>query len=87
MNDEQRRVRFFQPQPEGLGLFSHPAALSVTDIEQLNYVSSALLDVKIASSNNKYERATGPNQHPRMLTLFHVYARFPRAIHVYQLQH
>jgi hypothetical protein len=60
MNDEQRRVSFFQPQPEGLGLFPHPAALLVTYIEQLYYVSSALLDGKIAASNDKYERSAGP---------------------------
>jgi len=59
MNDEQRRVRFFQSQPEGLGLFSLPAALSITDIEQLYYVSSALLEGKIAPTmiNMKVQQA------------------------------
>jgi len=35
MNDEQRAVVLFHAQPEGLGLFSHPAALSLAHVEGL----------------------------------------------------
>jgi hypothetical protein len=33
MNDEQRRVAIFQGQPEGLGLFFRPAALSFAYVD------------------------------------------------------
>jgi len=42
MKDEQRRVAFFQAQPEGLGRFFRPTALSVAGVEQLHRASSAL---------------------------------------------
>jgi len=33
MSDEQRRVRDFQTQPEGLGLFLHSTSLSVINVD------------------------------------------------------
>lgn len=53
MSDEQRRVRDFQPQPEGLGLFLLPTALSAINVERLHRMTSALLGIKIASSRRK----------------------------------
>jgi len=49
-------VAFFQPQPEGLGLFLRPAALSIAYVEYLNCVLSALLDTKIATSSGGDQR-------------------------------
>ncbi|MEW8689937.1 MAG: hypothetical protein AB2535_02510 [Candidatus Thiodiazotropha endolucinida] len=55
MSDEQRRVAHFQAypkgtsfgaQPEGLGLFFHPAALSFAHLARLNLAHSALLGKK-----------------------------------------
>ncbi|MEW8026561.1 MAG: hypothetical protein AB2792_20710 [Candidatus Thiodiazotropha sp.] len=55
MNDEQRRVARFQAhskgtsfwaQPEGLGLFFHPTALSFAHLARLNLAHSALLGKK-----------------------------------------
>jgi hypothetical protein len=43
---EQRGVGLFRAQPEGLGLFFRPAALSLVDAEQLYLARSALLDDK-----------------------------------------
>ncbi len=48
--------RFFQPQPEGLGLFLRPATLSIAYVECLHCVLSALLDTKIAASIDGYEK-------------------------------
>jgi hypothetical protein len=53
MNDEQRRVALFQAQPEGLGLFFRPAALS--------FAHSALLDEKTAPAEPIGLVLTGPN--------------------------
>lgn len=60
MNDEQRRVALFQAQPEGLGLFFRPTALSVAYVESLHHALSALLDEKIASSRGENEMSTDP---------------------------
>jgi hypothetical protein len=46
MSDEQRAVALFQAQPQGLGLFSRPAALSLAHVERLHLARSALLDEK-----------------------------------------
>jgi hypothetical protein len=54
MKDEQRRVALFQAQPEGLGLFLPPAALSFAHVEELHIAHSALLDVKTVTA--------GPNE-------------------------
>jgi len=56
MNDEQRRVVPFQPQPTGLGLFFRPTALEMIYVEQLHRIISALLYEKIVSSSDGYER-------------------------------
>ncbi|MBW9263941.1 MAG: hypothetical protein K1565_00270 [Candidatus Thiodiazotropha sp. (ex. Lucinisca nassula)] len=48
MSDEQRRVAHFQAQPEGLGLFFHPAALSIAYAALLRHNPSALLDINEA---------------------------------------
>jgi hypothetical protein len=40
MNDEQRAVALFQAQPEGLGLFFRPAALSFAHV--VHYTSLIL---------------------------------------------
>jgi len=50
MNDEQRSMALFQPQPEGPSLFFCPAALSLVCVAQLHYTCSALLDKKIGSA-------------------------------------
>ncbi|MDO8825736.1 hypothetical protein [Methylophaga sp.] len=50
----------FQPHPEGLGLFFRPTALEMIYVEQQHYIISALLNEKIASSSDVYERKTGP---------------------------
>ncbi|MGM0563336.1 MAG: hypothetical protein ACQES2_03305 [Pseudomonadota bacterium] len=48
MNDEQRRVALFQPQPQGLVLFFRPAALTSAYVVSLHGTSVALLDEKTA---------------------------------------
>ncbi|MCU7845029.1 MAG: hypothetical protein KZQ93_14465 [Candidatus Thiodiazotropha sp. (ex Monitilora ramsayi)] len=57
MSDEQHRVALFQAhpkgtsfgaQPEGLGLFFYPAALSFAHLARLNLAHSALLGKKTA---------------------------------------
>ncbi|MEW7997902.1 MAG: hypothetical protein AB2540_12840 [Candidatus Thiodiazotropha endolucinida] len=52
MNDEQRGVALFQGQPEGLGLFFRPAALSFAHVEKLHIAHSALLDEKIVPAGS-----------------------------------
>ncbi|MCG7875477.1 MAG: hypothetical protein JAY75_08655 [Candidatus Thiodiazotropha taylori] len=61
MNDEQRGVALFQvhpkgtsfgAQPEGLGLFFRPAALSFAHVEKLHIAHSALLDEKIVPAGS-----------------------------------
>jgi protein-S-isoprenylcysteine O-methyltransferase Ste14 len=64
MNDEQRRVAPFQGQPDGLGLFSRPAALSFAHIEQLHFAHSALLDRKTAPAEPIGLVLTGPSTMP-----------------------
>jgi len=49
-------VALFQSQPEGLGLFLRPPALSITYVVWLHGVLSALSDTKIAASSGGYER-------------------------------
>ncbi|MES9832911.1 MAG: hypothetical protein ABW139_11795 [Candidatus Thiodiazotropha sp. DIVDIV] len=46
MSDEQRRVALFLAQPEGLGLFLRPAALSFAHVAELHHAHSALLETK-----------------------------------------
>jgi len=46
MNDEQRGMVLFQVQPEGPVLIFHPAALSLSYVEQPHGVRDALLDGK-----------------------------------------
>ncbi|MES9925190.1 MAG: hypothetical protein ABW152_13945 [Candidatus Thiodiazotropha endolucinida] len=72
MSDEQRRVAHFQAQPEGLGLFFHPAALSFAHLARLNLAHSALLGKKTAPAESIGLVLTGPN----VQTLPSVYASF-----------
>ncbi len=51
MNDEQRSMAFFQGQPEGPGLFFHPAALLFAHVNQLHSAHSALLGKKTVSGS------------------------------------
>ncbi|HAO23704.1 MAG: hypothetical protein CMH21_12325 [Methylophaga sp.] len=60
MSDEQRRPALFQSQPEGLGLFLRPPALSITYVGRLHGVISALSDTKIVASSGGDERSTSP---------------------------
>jgi hypothetical protein len=60
ISDEQQRVAFFQAQPEGLGLFFRPAALSFAHIVQLYIAHSALLDKKIGPAESIQLVLTGP---------------------------
>ncbi|MET0005957.1 MAG: hypothetical protein ABW087_20320 [Candidatus Thiodiazotropha sp.] len=60
MSDEQRRVAHFQAQPEGLGLFFHPAALSFAHLARLNLAHSALLGKKTAPAESIGLVLTGP---------------------------
>ncbi|PUB82936.1 MAG: hypothetical protein DBP02_13680 [gamma proteobacterium symbiont of Ctena orbiculata] len=60
MSDEQRRVAHFQAQPEGLGLFFHPAVLSFTHLARLNLAHSALLGKKTAPAESIGLVLTGP---------------------------
>ncbi|WP_369163188.1 hypothetical protein [Candidatus Thiodiazotropha sp. LNASS1] len=62
MSDEQRRVAHFQAQPEGLGLFFHPAALSFAHLARLNLAHSALLGKKTAPAESIGLVLTGPNR-------------------------
>jgi len=62
MNDEQRRVALFQTQPEGLGLFSRPAALSFAHVESLHLAHAALLDEKRGPAEPIALVLTGPSQ-------------------------
>jgi len=52
MSDEQQRVALFQAQPEGLGLFFRPAALSFAHVATLHLAHSALLDKKIVPAES-----------------------------------
>jgi len=70
MNDEQRGVALFQAhpkgtsfgaQPEGLGLFFRPAALSFAHVAWLHHAHSALLDKKTAPAGPIGFVLTGPN--------------------------
>ncbi len=61
MSDEQQRVALFQAQPEGLGLFFRPAALSFVHVESLHVTHSALLDKKIVPAVHTGLVLTGPN--------------------------
>ncbi|PUB89614.1 MAG: hypothetical protein DBP01_09800 [gamma proteobacterium symbiont of Ctena orbiculata] len=61
MSDEQRRVAHFQAQPEELGLFFHPAALSFAHLARLNLAHSALLGKKTAPAESIGLVLTGPN--------------------------
>ncbi|PUB86236.1 MAG: hypothetical protein DBP02_03700 [gamma proteobacterium symbiont of Ctena orbiculata] len=61
MSDEQRRVAHFQAQPEGLGLFFHPAALSFAHLARLNLAHSALLGKKTAPAESIGLVLTGPS--------------------------
>ncbi|MBN4069197.1 hypothetical protein JYT12_00990 [Beggiatoa alba] len=54
MNDEQRSLAFFQVQPEGLNLFSCPAALSLAYVAPLYRTRSALLGKKTGSAGRPY---------------------------------
>tara|TARA_R110000851_G_scaffold92858_1_gene202595 strand:+ start:1000 stop:1149 length:150 start_codon:yes stop_codon:yes gene_type:complete len=49
-------VALFQSQPEGLGLFLRPSALSITYVGWLHGVLSALPETKIVASSGGYER-------------------------------
>ncbi|MCG8023405.1 MAG: hypothetical protein JAZ02_05425 [Candidatus Thiodiazotropha endolucinida] len=62
MSDKQRRVAHFQAQPEGLGLFFHPAALSFTHLARLNLAHSALLGKKTAPAESIGLVLTGPKE-------------------------
>ncbi|PUB87504.1 MAG: hypothetical protein DBP02_01090 [gamma proteobacterium symbiont of Ctena orbiculata] len=62
MSDEQRRVAHFQAQPEGLGLFFHPAALSFAHLARLNLAHSALLGKKTAPAESIGLVLTGPRK-------------------------
>jgi Mn2+/Fe2+ NRAMP family transporter len=53
-------VALFQAQPEGLGLFLRPPALSITYVGRLHCVLSALSDTKIAASSGGYESSISP---------------------------
>ncbi|MCU7807065.1 MAG: hypothetical protein KZQ73_04235, partial [Candidatus Thiodiazotropha sp. (ex Semelilucina semeliformis)] len=57
---EQRRVALFQAQPEGLGLFLHPAALSFAHVAGLHHAHSALLGTKTAPAGRIGLVLTGP---------------------------
>jgi len=46
MNDEQRSMVALKVQPEGLGLFFCPAALSLAYVAPLHHTRSALLGKK-----------------------------------------
>ncbi|PUB79848.1 MAG: hypothetical protein DBP02_21745 [gamma proteobacterium symbiont of Ctena orbiculata] len=61
MSDEQRRVAHFQAQPEGLGLFFHPAALSFAHLARLNLAHSALLGKITAPAESIGLVLTGPS--------------------------
>jgi hypothetical protein len=54
-------VAVYQVQPEGLGLFFRPAALSFTHVVQLHIAHSALPDEKIASAGSIGLVLTGPS--------------------------
>ncbi|MCG7981667.1 MAG: hypothetical protein JAY90_02830 [Candidatus Thiodiazotropha lotti] len=69
MSDEQRRVALFQAQPEGLGLFLRPAALSFAHLEQPNYAHSALPDTKTDPAGRIGLVLTGPNKTERLIDL------------------
>ncbi|PVV09846.1 MAG: hypothetical protein B6D77_09260 [gamma proteobacterium symbiont of Ctena orbiculata] len=60
MNYEQHRVALFQAQPEGLGLFLRPAALSFANVAQLHHAHAALLDTKTAPAGRIGLVLTGP---------------------------
>jgi hypothetical protein len=57
----KRRVALFQAQPEGLGLFFRPAALSFAHVALLHIAHSALLDEKTAPAEPIGLVLTGPN--------------------------
>jgi hypothetical protein len=59
---EQRGVTLFQVQPEGLGLFFRPAALSLAHVEQLHLACSALLDEKTDPAEPFGFVLTGPKE-------------------------
>ena len=61
MNDEQRRVALFQAQPDGLGLFFHPAALSFAHVASLHVALSALPGKKRAPAALIGLVLTGPS--------------------------
>ncbi|MCU7853960.1 MAG: hypothetical protein KZQ80_17310 [Candidatus Thiodiazotropha sp. (ex Monitilora ramsayi)] len=61
MSDEQRRVVLLQTQPEGLGLFLHPAALSFAHVAGLHHAHSALLGTKTAPAGRIGLVLTGPS--------------------------
>jgi hypothetical protein len=61
MSDEQRRVALFQAQPEGLGLFLRPAALSLAHVAGLHHAHSALLDAKTVPAGRIGLVLTGPS--------------------------
>ncbi|MES9849167.1 MAG: hypothetical protein ABW145_12325, partial [Candidatus Thiodiazotropha sp.] len=50
----------FQAQPEGLGLFFHPAALSFAHLARLNLAHSVLLGKKTAPAESIGLVLTGP---------------------------
>ena len=61
MNDEQRRVALFQPQPVGPGPFFRLAALSLAPVALLHHARSALPGEKMASGSLIQVVLTGPN--------------------------
>ncbi|MCG7978238.1 MAG: hypothetical protein G8D66_06245 [gamma proteobacterium symbiont of Ctena orbiculata] len=87
MSDEQRRVALFQAQPEGLGLFSPPAALSFAHVEELHYAHSALLGTKTAPAGRIGLVLTGPNIETNYLTTFqrHIRIRLTRIDNYFKL--
>jgi hypothetical protein len=58
--NEQRCLAIFQAQPEGLGLFLHPAALSFAHLTELHQAHSALLSTKTPPAGRIGFGLTGP---------------------------
>ena len=75
MNDEQRRVALFQAQPEGLGLFFRPAALSFAHVALLHLAHSALPGKKRAPAALIGLVLTGPSELANVLAAVDVDGR------------